>query len=79
VPFDVQRARTELVWKPDISFGDKALGLKPMVADVIHYCHLGKMDVPREINNLTLFYFLELPSETGQFPHIRLAEIHNGN
>ena len=48
------------------------------MADVIHYCQLGKMDVPREINNLTLFFFLEAAQETSQFPHIRFAEIHNG-
>ena len=40
-----QRMRTELLWKCDIWFGDKALGLKETVTDVIHYCHLGKMAV----------------------------------
>ena len=30
--------------KSDIWFGDKALGLKATVADVIRYCQLGKMD-----------------------------------
>src|SRR5262245_36748552 len=44
-PFYLQRTRTELVWKSDMWFGDKALGLKATLADVIHYCQLGKMDV----------------------------------
>jgi hypothetical protein len=43
VPFDVQRTRTELVWKSNIGFDDKALGLKATVIDVIHYCQLGKL------------------------------------
>src|SRR5215467_13668435 len=42
-PFDLERTRPELVWKSDIWFGDKALGLKSTVADVIRYCQLGKM------------------------------------
>src|SRR5262249_11434893 len=33
----LQRTRTELVWKSDMWFGDKALGLKDAVADVILY------------------------------------------
>jgi len=41
-----------LVWKSDISFGDKALGLKKPAADVIHYCQLGKLAVERHINDL---------------------------
>src|SRR5262245_55704267 len=44
-PFDLQRTRTELVWKCDMSFGDKALVLRATVADVIHYGQLGKMAV----------------------------------
>src|SRR5262249_35922057 len=36
--------RTELVWKSDIWFGDKAVGLKATVVGVIHYCQLGKLD-----------------------------------
>ena len=40
LPFDVQRTRTELVWKSDIWFGEKALGLKATIGDVIHYCQL---------------------------------------
>src|SRR5215470_4040244 len=43
--FDVQRRRTEFVWKSDISFGDKALGPKAIVADALHYCQLGKLAV----------------------------------
>src|SRR5262249_44839678 len=41
--FDVPRTRTELVWKSDISFRDKALGLKATVAELIHYCQLDWM------------------------------------
>jgi hypothetical protein len=41
----VQRRLTELVWKSDMWFGDKALVLRATVADVIHYCQLGKMAV----------------------------------
>src|SRR5262245_34767017 len=43
--FDIQRTRTELVWKSDMWFGDKALVLRATVADVIHYCQLGKLAV----------------------------------
>ena len=45
LPFDVQRRRTELVWKSAIWFGYKALGPKARAADVNHYCQLGKMAV----------------------------------
>ena len=41
--FDVQWKRMELVWKSHIVFGDKALGLKETVTDVIHYCQLDWM------------------------------------
>ena len=46
MPFDVQRIRTELLWKCDIWFGDKALGLKESGVDVIYYCQL-----PKELEN----------------------------
>ena len=45
VAFDLPRTRTELVWKSDISFGDKALGLKATLSGVIHYCQLGKLNI----------------------------------
>ena len=45
LPIAVQRRLTELVWKSDIWFGDKGLGLKETVIDVIHYCQLGKLAV----------------------------------
>jgi len=45
LPFDAQRTRTELLWKSDMWFGDKALGLKATVADIIYYCQLGKLTV----------------------------------
>ena len=32
-----------VVWKSDMWFGDKALGLKATVTDVIHYCQLDWM------------------------------------
>ena len=48
-PFDLEWTRPELVWKSDIWFGDKALGLKETAGDVIHYCQLGKMAVVRTI------------------------------
>ena len=44
-PFEVQWTLTELVWKFDIRFAYKALGVKATVADVIHYCQLGKLAV----------------------------------
>jgi hypothetical protein len=47
--------RTELVWKSDIWLGDKALRLKATVAEVIHYCQLGKLAVMRNINKLRFF------------------------
>ena len=45
----------ELVWKSDIWFGDKALGLKATVVNIIRYCQLGKMAVVRYINELQFF------------------------
>src|SRR5215468_2474817 len=42
LPIAVQRRLTELVWKSEMWFGDKALGLKEPGADVIHYCQLPK-------------------------------------
>ena len=46
---DVQRIQTEFVWKSDISFDDKVLGLKATVTDVIHPCHLPKLAVVIDI------------------------------
>src|SRR5262245_15001657 len=43
--FDVQRIRTEFVWKWPIRFSDKVLRLKAPTVDNIHYCQLGKMAV----------------------------------
>ena len=35
----------ESVWKSDMWFGDKGLGLKATVAHVIYYCQLGQLAV----------------------------------
>ena len=45
----------ELVWKYDIWFGDKALGLKATVAAVILYCQLGKMAVKFALGGMLVF------------------------
>jgi len=36
----VVKTRTELLWKSDIGFGNKALSLRETLAEVIHYCQL---------------------------------------
>src|SRR5215831_4339120 len=48
-------------------FGDKALRLKATVADVIHYCQLGKLAVMRHINNLRFFLPETQPTKIGRF------------
>src|SRR5262245_1258738 len=57
-PFYLQRTQTELVWKSDMWFGDKALVLRATVADVIHYCQLGKLAVQRDTNDARTIFFL---------------------
>ena len=52
---DVQRIRTEFVWKSPIRFSDKALRLKVSTVDNIHYCQLGKLAVVTVIH-----FFMEM-------------------
>src|SRR5215813_9085900 len=52
---DVQRIRTEFVWKSPIRFSDKVLRLKVPTVDNIRYCQLGKLAVVRDINELRFF------------------------
>src|SRR5262249_48683240 len=72
LPFHVQRTRTDLVWKSDIWFGDKALGLKATIGDVILYCQLGKMAVVRYINELRFSYLNRNPQKSANFYRSRI-------
>jgi len=66
-PFDLERTQTELVWKSDISFGDKALGFKTTEVNLIHYCQLGKLAVMRHINTLRFFLPGQNPRKSADF------------
>src|SRR5262249_16082261 len=50
---DVQRIRTEFVWKWPIRFSDKVLHLKVPTVDNIHNCQLGKLAV---VTRYSFFY-----------------------
>jgi len=76
--FDFHWPGTELVWKADISFGDKALGLKATVADVIHYCQLGKMDSHGNQKSYSIFLHTK-PSNIAPYFEFSFAKYLNGN